>query len=259
MHPCSFQDSSIFNTLAPEVSGLSCVVWNICGISSKLEDPDTQHFLFKHDIVVLLETMKDTQYDILIPTHKFHHFARKTQHERAARASGGIGIFINKTICFGVKVFSNHELLAWIKLDSKSFNRKKDLYIGCAYIPPEGSTYKAAGGNYFDIMEVEIVKYLATSDVLICGDLNARTACNNDLPTMIAGTDRAGTQNKYLDTYMNGIFSNDNIILARCSQDKVRPNRHGKELLQLCKAGNLVICNGRFDKDKDIYLFYVSW
>ena len=73
-------------------------------------------------------------------------------------------------------MFSSHELIAWVNLHTLFFNFDKDMYIGCVYLPPEGSTYKAASNNYLDILEVEIAKYSVKGHVLLCRDFNARTA-----------------------------------------------------------------------------------
>ena len=55
------------------------------GLSHKLEDQELQTYLFKHNIIILLETMKDNDFDVTIPTHRFWHFARNKQHSRAAK------------------------------------------------------------------------------------------------------------------------------------------------------------------------------
>lgn len=80
--------------------------------------------------------MKDSTFSLEIPGYTFFHFARSRIHPRAHRASGGIGIFISDRIKGGVHFFSNTEIIAWIKLDSKWFNIQRDLYIGCVYLPP---------------------------------------------------------------------------------------------------------------------------
>ena len=192
--------------------------------------------------------MKGADYDLLIPMHKFYHFACKVQHVKAIRASGGIGIFVNRSLCSGIHVFSSHELVAWIKLDCKFFNFDQDVYIACAYLPPEGSTYSAAGGNYFDILESEITKYSSSGNILLCGDLNARTGTYNDFITAIPSTDTGISRFANIPTFGAGNYN----IAPRYSLDKTRPNKYGKELLKLCKTGNMLICNGRLGMDKGV-------
>ena len=193
--------------------------------------------------------MKDSEFDLTIPSHKFFHFARKKRHFKAARASGGIGIFVHHKICYGVDVFANHELISWIKLNAKSFNINKDIYIGCIYIPPEGSSYMAACDNYFDIIETEVMKFSANSDVFLCGDLNARTCDYDDFSNSISGTNSPFSSHEYF------IQNDTSNFFKRSSQDQSRPNNYGKELLNICKSANLLICNGRFGQDKDIGKF----
>ena len=53
-------------------------------LSDKLEHEDLQKYIFAHDdIVICVETMKDSSFSVSIPTHKFIHFARPNQDKKA--------------------------------------------------------------------------------------------------------------------------------------------------------------------------------
>ena len=47
----------------------------------------------------------------------------------------------------------------------------------------------------------------------------------------------------------------DKDIPPRISQDSAKMNKYGKELSNLCKSANLIICNGRFGPEKGIGKF----
>ena len=121
-------------------TNLKLVSWNIRGLGDKLMDPDVQTYLFQNHIVIIYETMKYDDYFINIPGYTFHHYARRNTNPRAHRASGGIGIFISNKIKDGITIFTTNEVIVWIKICSRYFVVNEDIYIGCVYISPEGST-----------------------------------------------------------------------------------------------------------------------
>ena len=237
LHP----DRRVFNTGTPR-NCVSCIAWNIRGISDKLSNANLQQYLFKHEVIVLLETMKDSDFLLDIPDYKFYHFARKMRNLRARRASGGIGVFIKNTLSPGIKVFSSSDICVWIHFDKAYFGLTRPLYIACVYIPPICSSHRALNDNYFDVLESEIARFSLNADIMLCGDFNARTGNQSDQPSTVIGSNGA------MDTNTDNDELHLNVPLRQSIDSTV--NTYGKELLKLCKCSNLIICNGRFGEDK---------
>ena len=76
--------------------------------------------------------------------------------------------------------------------------------------------------------------YMSQGDVLLCGDLNARTSCENDFILH--------DSSKFIPMYSNYVSDRD--ILPRISQDKMLDNR-GKNLIDFCISNQIRILNGR--------------
>ena len=57
-------------------STISIGAWNICGIKSKLEDPDFLEELLPHDIIILGETFAENE-NIHVPGYKCKNVFRK--------------------------------------------------------------------------------------------------------------------------------------------------------------------------------------
>ncbi len=91
----------------------------------------------------------------------------------------------------------------------------------------------------FSTFEEETSHFQAQGNVLICGDLNARTGLQPDF------TDAQGS--KYINnklTIINKTFSH----IHRNNHDHI-VNKNGKVLLQLCRSLGLNIINGRLRGD----------
>ena len=130
----------------------------------------------------------------------------------------------------------------FLKLDKHFFGLKKDLFIGFVYIIPSNSTYTASFVNSPDGMEQLgnlICKYNIHGDLLIMGDMNARTARRPDFMV-----------NDNIDIGSNDFYEIDQIETGRCNQDTT-VNPQGRRLLEICQSNKVRILNGRTLGDLD--------
>ena len=77
----------------PVIHSISIGAWNICGIKSKLEDPDFIQELSPHDIFVCGETFSEND-ELHIPDYKCINVYQKIKHKKAKRNSGGVSVLI---------------------------------------------------------------------------------------------------------------------------------------------------------------------
>ena len=103
--------------------------YNINALSDKLGNTDLQNYLLCYDILILLETQKDNDFNITIPNFGFDHFPRRHIY-KAKRTSGGIGIFVKSHLRESVTVSHAVEHCVWVSIR----NRNRDcpnINIGC--------------------------------------------------------------------------------------------------------------------------------
>lgn len=114
-------------------------------------------------------------------------------------------------------------------------NFQKDLFLCLAYIPPSQSIYvNNLQQDLLDLLEKDIGLYKAKGDIMICGDLNARTGCEKDF----ISDDGTG----HLPLYQN--YNVDHPPLPRQINDATIDSR-GRSLIELCIGNQLRILNGR--------------
>ena len=238
--------------LVPQ-NDLNIILWNIRGIHDKLNETDIQELLFKNDIVLITETHahKDTDYDI--PSHEYKNFPRNYIHPNAPGPSGGIGLFISKSIIAGLETYSHDESAVWLKLSANFFGWKDDKYLLVVYFPPADSTYvqnTTANTDYFTILNTELGKHINENDIFICGDFNARTA---SLPDYNVNQNIPGSDGD-LDNFISDIPNFEsyvNVMTKRSSKDK-NINDYGRQLLDFCKCSGFRIVNGRVHNDRNV-------
>ena len=144
---------------------------------------------------------------------------------------------IKKCISNGVTVLPvTNSNFSWIKLHNSYFNLAKDLYICFLHIPPVNSTYSRKHGDQFEHLSESIVSFANKGSIMICGDINARTA--TDLDFILSDSETG------LSEYDPEYIFDDNILLSRNSQDHTKCSR-GEMLLDLCIKSRLRILNGR--------------
>ena len=114
-------------------------------------------------------------------------YKRRLKSHRTKRSSGGILCYIRKSIAPGIclvpdplhsKNSFNDRL--WLKLDRSFFGFNKHLFICLCYISPALSTHTSSRENIWLDLEREIkISYFGEKgNIMLTGDLNARTSTN---------------------------------------------------------------------------------
>lgn len=235
---------------------LKICCWNINGLTSeKLNNYILGMFLSTFDIILLTETWSDESEKFALDGYDYYDIARGTRHVNAKRGSGGLGVFISNEIRKGVVKHSKYkDIIAWLILRKDYFGLDRDIYIAIVYLVPENSTN--INDDLFILLQKEIAKLPDNCDILVCGDLNARTNTLADYSIENYDGNDGNLANLLCNDYSqhNKILSDmqKSGILTRHSEDRDKANKYGLQLLDLCKSSNLFIMNGRIGQDKGI-------
>ena len=229
------------NNLLDNKACLKLGCWNVKGLISKEHDK-TDDILFlnelkDYDIIGLTEThtVQGKNNETPIAGYETCYFHRP-KNVRAPHGSGGINVLIKPNLRKAVKLFpSQNNDYVWLHLDKNLLGLKQKLYICIAYIPPPDSSYsQKLQYDILDQVENDIRKLKTSGEILILGDLNARTGNSADYI-------QNDTSN-YLP--LDDEYTLDINISPRNSQDTITDER-GKHLLELCIGSQLRILNGR--------------
>ena len=122
------------------------------------------------------------------------------------------------------------------------------------YLAPVGSKWAAKQSvEVVEKFKTDVLMFSETGFLIICGDLNARTDVLNDYLSEEEVLTNEWLNSLNFDQEYNTL--NKLKLPKRSSQDKGGLSGHGKALLELCKATNLKIVNGRAFQDKNIGKF----
>ena len=104
------------------------------------------------------------------------------------------------------------------------------------YISPENSTYsRRSKEDILSLVKQDICKFQKDGDIMLLGDMNARTGTLGDFISDDSG--------QYLPV-ANDIYTQDIPLKPRVSQD-IHVNDRGNQLIDLCISSQLRIMNGR--------------
>ena len=164
----------------------------------------------------------------------------------AKRDSGGVIVYVKHEISIGIKLLkAGPEDALWLLLDKEFFNLKENIvFCACYRIPDNSSHQPFIVSDMFDLLQENMVIYSEKygCEFIICGDLNCRTATEDDFIS-----DDHIEHMPLPDDYI----SDDNCQFKRVNEDSV-VNSAGRKLLELCKSSNLRIVNGRMGNDAGI-------
>lgn len=125
-----------------------------------------------------------------------------------------------------------------------------DIAFCLVYVAPEGSKYSNI--QCFETLETDILNFTSNNyKICLLGDFDAHTSNDHDFTYV---------DDSILQSFDIGYVTEDNLGICPLAQLKFSKERHnsdlshtnnyGKRLLELCKACDLYIGNGRLGRDK---------
>ena len=234
---------NISDSVIDDICTLNILSLNCCGLKLRLQYPEFCELFQKYDIICLQETKTDDLDVIELPGYVFNMKNRK----KFGKKSGGIVLAYKESYSNYIEVLeSDSKFVLWFKLSGEFCKEGKNIICGIVYIPPEGSPYFLP--DTFDQVENEIRNFSDECDyVCLIGDFNSRTASEPDFIDVNINE----YEQDFTEYVEDGLAILDflNIDKYRKSKDNIK-NRSGTKLLDICKANNMFIVNGRLGDDR---------
>lgn len=249
-HPIRKQDLAKINN-SDRLTSLRVGTMNVCSLIPKLNYPEFTDKIMEYDIFGVLETKTD-RYDVI--SIDGYDYVQQPRKQKYFRKSGGIGVFIKETLSEHVHTIeTDSDYVMWLNLDHKLYNTTSDIKIGFVYQPPENSRFYTT--DEIESLEIEITSMCIENDIVyIFGDFNSHTADSDDFISIDASImESLNINDEFLVDHFNKSENLEQFGLSkhRSSQDNTL-NNSGHRLLELCKANNLFILNGRCGSDKGV-------
>ncbi len=151
--------------------------------------------------------------------------SQKLSTVRQGRDSGGQIIWYKSKFHNHINTVKQGKYYTCLKIHKELLPSRKYIFLCAIYIPPSESPYYSE--DTFSTLEEETNHFQAQGNVLICGDLNARTGLHPDF-TVTQGS--IYINNKL--TVINSTFSH----IHRNNYDHIVNKDEKKKLRQLCRS-----------------------
>ena len=199
------------------------------------------------DIMVLTESWLKPVicYNLEIKDYVVLNYPRSSMHRKAKRNSGGLVIYIKQHLYNSVIISKIARDRVWMRIKAPIINANRDVYICALYVPPIDSSSMLTSDSPWDEIQSEIIKFNKQGDLISIGDFNARS-----------GNFQHGIFDPIIDDYDESPYEPENNFVptvdyeapARVSMDTTI-NAYGHDLISICSANNLIICNGSYSPD----------
>jgi exonuclease III len=228
--------------------------WNVSGLRKHVNNCFV-HRLCEYDIVCLYETFSRSvdEFANLLPITTYNHFSVVRQYTGVGRPSGGIDVYIRKTLSnHFTRICDDFTDGIYFLVTKDSGIVRYDTVFCFIYIPPDGSTF------YHDTSETNGVENFSHEIYTMCLDV-----VGEECKFFMAGdfNSRIGTEQDFIkddDTnYLDVDYVSDGFSVTRNSKDQV-VNKFGKSLLSLCRSLGVHVLNGRAGDDKEGNFTFVS-
>ena len=212
---------------------LQILSWNCRGFPWN-KDPKLSWILDDVDIILLVETWEHEESKV--PNIDGFTLWSTWNKRSSRRGIGGIACYIKKNISPHVRIYKNdlHNQYSWIEI--KDINNKKS-YISICYFPPINSNFYKKKNldktNPYNSLENDISSLKNDGNILLIGDFNARTSNNQAI--ILSNNSNP-----------NPLWLDEDPTLAssyKRSSEDLGENLFGSELVKLCSAQDLIICN----------------
>ena len=260
----SNQPNSIYNMKASDENNYVNNVFtkilglNVCGFRSKLNNGIFDDYVKNFDILCFSETKLQNIADIdFSGTNLEDYYCHIKEHVSGyGHQYGGVhGICMlikNNIVKHSKLVEGVHSpYVLWVKFNEEAFGLS--CIIGSVYLP--GESRKVKDKELFDTIYEDMFYLKSELKLPICliGDMNARTGNLDDTLDFDHVVINNSETNDFAEDLFNINFFHTNSIInkKRVNADKI-VNKNGEALINLCKANNVIIVNGRTGSDRDI-------
>ena len=217
---------------------ISFLTYNVNGLMSKLNCTDFVELMSNYDIICLTETFLEKTIESSVFEKYDMFFSKATKLSHRGRHSGGVLVLVKKCLdLFVERIDVDVENTVVMKLSKRLFRSDKDIMFISTYIPPYDSSFwlSATNGYGMELLDKCIMDLHDRFDdfqVLLCGDMNARTADKNYSGHSL--------ETEGIEDVIN---VNNSSPYPRKSQDKGE-NSFGTQLLEFCDIFDCLIVNG---------------
>ena len=179
---------------------------------------------------------------------------------KPGRGHGGLLLAITNKIFDKLEVLENHSNseIVWIRFKKEFISFEGEIvYLCLPYLAPVGSKWAAKQSvEVVEKFKTDVLMFSETGFLIICGDLNARTDVLNDYLREDEVLTNEWLNSLNFDQEYNTL--NQLKLPKRSSQDKGGLSGHGKAILELCKATNLKIVNGKSLSRQKYWKIHIS-
>lgn len=170
-----------------------------------------------------------------LPGYMCLNFARPADRQAQSVHRGGLTVYVKASISqhFSVAYVYPSRCFAVLQIKA-ALGLDCDMFLFVCYIAPHSvpGSHLLQNGNVWEVLEERVISACQTGQVLLLGDLNARTGSSPDYPDWQLPEETA-------------LLDLPPISTPRRSQDTGIVNAAGRQLLSLCCRTGLRIANGR--------------
>ena len=164
---------------------MNVISWNVNGLKRKLGDYDFLEYISSYDLIFLSETWisnKDNINSDINGYNSEHLFGNKSKNTTKGRYSGGIAFYYKNELKNFITIVEKQQFgLIWVKISADLFPFDENVYLCHIYMPPNDSkVFRSSQIDFFEQLELSIVKYSNMGKIFITGDMNSRTSNSPD-------------------------------------------------------------------------------
>ena len=185
--------------------------WNLSGLCSEHKQKEVSELLKVNNIDVVASQESWEKEDSRKSVDRYKWFGKP--HD-VQRWEGGVAFLVRDCLVNEVELVGEVKYAEGVWMKVRGERGRSALYIGCVYMPTDGSG-KATIEDSYNLLKEDVLTFKQKGKVGLLGDFNARVGRSSEVENVI------------------GMFGEETF------------NASGKKLISFLNEVELVVCNGR--------------
>ena len=187
--------------------------WNFSGLCSEHKRKEVGELLKVNNINVVAGQESWEKEDSRINVDEYKWFGKPSDVQNGWRGEGGVGFLVHNCLINEVEFVGEVKYAESVWMKVRGERGRSALYIGCVYMPTDGSGIATIDDSYNLLKDV--LTFKQKEKVVLLGDFNARVGRSSEVDDVI------------------GMFGEETC------------NASGNKLISFLNEVKLVVCNGR--------------
>ena len=209
--------------------------WNFSGLCSERKQKEVGELLQVNNIDVVAGQESWEKEDSRINVDGYKWFGKPRDVQNSRRWEGGVGFLVRDCLVNEVEFVGEVKYSESVWMKVRGERGRAALYIGCVYMPTDGSGTATIDDSY-NLLKEDVLTFKQKGKIVLLGDFNARVGKSSEVDDVIGmfGEEICNASGNKLISFLNEVelvACNGRKLVVEPEWTRVRPSLKQKSII----------------------------